>query len=437
MERVKRKAVAGLKSKKRIILLAIVNAVLLASIAISLVYVHEHTHVLVSQQTAKYWKGQSEEAYAQVSAFMPVDSPSSLETVYTFRSGLDEKIEDSGIELPEEGSLWVDAYSGMGEATVTGAKGKADATVIGVGGSFFTFHQYELLSGSYISENDFMLDRVILDYDLAWKIFGSPDLEGMTVEIGGLPYYVAGVIKREGDKFTEKTLTDDPIIFMDYTTALNSKIVSGVSCYELAMPDPITNFAQNLVTDTFNKSAPANPDALEAKPKADIVQNSSRYSFGSIYSIFKDFGSRSVIDGGMNYPYWENAARVSEVFVARLYVIIALLAIIPFLSLVWLAVLLIKYLTVRLRRGRAYAREAWDDRYARIEDAKTKREERKHRPRSEKGSLRQRLLQRRKKFAPEDNAVLDTPETDAPVYDEKAVSLDVEKIVREILDEKQ
>ena len=70
---------------------------------------------------------------------------------------------------------------------------------MGVGGDFFSFHRMFLRSGNYIAESDLMHDRVVLDKELAWKLFGAIEVDGMELEINGKRFIVAGVVERDGD----------------------------------------------------------------------------------------------------------------------------------------------------------------------------------------------------------------------------------------------
>lgn len=116
---------------------------------------------------------------------------------------------DASLEAPEGGSLYQDAWSGTATSVaVSGPAGKSNVKTYGVGGDFFLFHPYTLLSGSYIAESDFAQDRVVLDENLAWQLFGSSDVAGMEVTIGERNYPVAGVVRLEDDKATKKALTD-------------------------------------------------------------------------------------------------------------------------------------------------------------------------------------------------------------------------------------
>lgn len=382
---------------------------LLILIAICLSRINAHSDTLQSQQAATAWKGESPQRFAQVTTFFPLGNELSEDSVMMFRAGLDSKLEDSGEEIPEGSSLWTDAYSGTTAAKVKGTRSSADVSVLAVGGNFFSFHPYELISGSYLYENDLMEDRVVLEYDLAWTLFGGTDLAGMTVTIDDKPYYIAGVVRREQDSFSQRAFTGDALMFISYAGASKLDENLKINCYELVMADPISSFVENIVNEEFSKV------------KGVTVENSTRYDFGKIYNIFKDFGSRSIADNGIAYPYWENAARISEVYVARLYVVIALLGVIPLACLVWLGVLLVKFIIAKLNQAAAAGKEAWEDRYARIESFEEKRAQRKRRRKEPRRSGV-------KSGEPE-------PPAESDIFNEEKVTLDIESIVKEILDE--
>ena len=401
-----------MKNKKKILLYA-VNALLLILIGVCLLRSNYYSNLLLSQQASKYWAGESEERFAQVSCFFPVNNSAPIDTIYSFRKTIDNKLIEVGVEPKEEGKNWTDCYSAINSLTVSGDRDSSEATVVGVGGTFFLFHPYQLVSGSYIYDDDLMKDRVVLDYELAWKLFGGTSLEGMTVKINGNPYYIAGVVHRETDKFSKKAFSGEPAIFMPYSTLSALKEGTAISCYELSMPDPISKFVKSFTQESFKTQ------------KGVVVENSARYAFTSIYSIFSHFGSRSMATNGVIYPYWENAARVSEVYIARLYVFILLLSLIPLICLAILAVRLIKLVRVKLKRAGFLLWDAWDDRYAR----QAARKERKALKRRTKNLREHKQRPRLIKKAPKKRA--ETQEA----LSEKETALDIESIVREIMEE--
>lgn len=407
-----------MKNKKRILLYA-VNTLLIILIGVCLLRINYYSNAFLSQQTAKYWAGDSEERFSQVSCFFPVNNTTPVDTIYAFRKTIDKKLVEAGVKPKEEGQSWTDCYSATDTLTVKGERDSSEVTAIGVGGDFFLFHPYELVSGSYINDNDLMKDRVVLDYELAWKLFGGTSLEGMTVTIDGMPYYIAGVVRRETDKLSQKAFTGSPAMYISYSTLSTMKEGMGVSCYELAMPDPISKFVKTFAEESFKTQ------------NGVVVENSTRYDFTSIYTIFRDFGSRSIATSGVIYPYWENAARISEVHVARLYVFILLLALFPIICFVVLAVRLIKVLAAKGKKVKFEALDVWDDRYARSAAWKERRMQKRRSKNLRHHFEKPKFIRKALKKEPVEKENLEEQEN----HGEKELELDIENIVREIMDE--
>lgn len=294
--------------------------------------------LLESQYAHERWRGENEQRFAQVSCFFPVGSELDANELLSMGSRLDEKLLGAGLESPDTGCLYVQAYSAKGKINVSGTRGETECSALGIGGDFFVFHPLRLRSGSYISGDDLMEDRVLLDEELAWKLFGGVELEGMTVTIDGRPFYVAGVVERETDFASQRAYSEGAGIFMSYDVLLQLGAVSGVSCYELVCADPISGFAKTAVSELLSADG-TNP----------VVENSSRFTLGGIIDVISSFGTRSGNTQGVIYPYWENAARMTEDYMALCLVLTAVFAALPAGCACVLAVSL-------LRRGRRAAR---------------------------------------------------------------------------------
>ena len=83
-------------------------------------------------------------------------------------------------------------------------------------------------------------------------------------------------------------------------------------------PNPVENFALNLVKDNF----PGGDSTV-------FVDEGSRYGVSSLWSVIKDFGKRSMRTDGVIFPYWENAARLTEDYAALGMVLFCLFMITP------------------------------------------------------------------------------------------------------------
>ncbi|MBO5495990.1 MAG: ABC transporter permease, partial [Oscillospiraceae bacterium] len=199
-----------------------------------------------------------------------------------------------------------DAWSTSGKVTAATSLGRGDARAIAVGGHYFDFHPLQLLNGSYLTEEDLMQDRVLLDEDLAWLLFGGTELQGMELRINGVPFVVGGVIQREQDFASKKAYTAGMGLYMSYDGYKQLKETAGIDCYELVMAQPVRNFTVNFVREKFPIG------------QGSIQENTGRFSFGARMKVLRQFGSRSMQTLGVLLPYWENAARCAEDWCALL-----------------------------------------------------------------------------------------------------------------------
>lgn len=271
---------------------------------------------LLSQHAAERWRGEADMKFRQLSAFMTEKGGKTENDVYTFRQTLLGKFTEASLETPENGALFCDAWSGESSVRINSDKTGTEAQVLGVGGEYFLFHPLTLLSGSYLTEHDASPDRVLLDKELAWKLFGGYDLAGMTVEINGTPYVVAGVVERESDKASEKAYDGGAGLYMPFASlaALDENL--KISCYEVVLPDPVDDFAENLMKDNF-------------KLEGELRMNTGRFRAGSVLKLLRQFGTRSIHSSALSYPYWENAARYYEDWCALLTALAVLLLLAP------------------------------------------------------------------------------------------------------------
>ena len=275
---------------------------------------------------AARFRGTNETRFAQLACYLPVDQGKSEEDMFSFRQDLETSLVSQALEAPEGGSLYIDAYYGVENVTISTESSSTSVKAIGVGGNFFYFHPYQLRSGAYINEGDLMDDLVVLDEEMAWRLFGGIHLTGMTVTINGQPFVINGVISRETDFASQKAYTGDGGVFMSFSAM--KRLIEGatVTGYEVIMPDPISNFAKGILEEIFPIGS------------GDIVENSSRYRLGHLQEVIQSFGERSMRTNGVIYPYWENAVRLTEDYAALLVVLAVLLALCPVLFVLVLVI---------------------------------------------------------------------------------------------------
>ncbi len=317
--------------KKRIVISILCGILVLASLS-CFIAVGVLARLLPSQYEAERWQGDGDQAFGQVTCFLPVDSRIDLNEIYRFRYAVLDQLHEAGYEADTKTLLFRDAWSVSWKVKTSSAFGRGDATAIAVGGHFFDFHPLRLLNGSYISEDDLMQDQVLLDEELAWQLFGGTDLQGMEMRINGVPFVVAGVVEREQDFASRKAYTSGMGLFMSYDAYVQLQEEgeeTGASCYELTLAEPVKNFTYNFVKEKFPVE------------QAEILKNSGRFTPWRLLGLIGSFGGRSMQTTGILYPYWENAARCVEDWSSMLLLIGLLCAAFPAgLAIVLLARLL-------------------------------------------------------------------------------------------------
>lgn len=301
----KRQAVSDRLNKlgwKRVLFI-VLNAVLLLAMLAALLGVRAMGHTLSTLSAGERFQGENELRFAQLACFMPVGQGKTAEDILKFHISLEATLTEQSLEAPESGSLYRDAYSGSAAVNAVGSNGSASLTATGVGGDFFYFHPLYLRSGAYISQEDLMDDLVVLDEEAAWRLFGGTDLTGMSLTINGEPFLVAGVVSREDDFATKKAYTGEGGLFMSYSAMTRlTEEEAAIDCYEIVMPNPIRNFAKGIVEDSFSGG--------------EVVENTGRFSLERLGNLLLGFAGRSMRVNGVIYPYWENAARLTEDYAA-------------------------------------------------------------------------------------------------------------------------
>jgi len=287
-------------TKNRIIIAAI--CVLLALVSLVLFLIGSSLpKSLYPQYAAERWRAENGLNFTQLSCFMPSSSDLSVSQINEFRSAMMTKLHEAALDIDNDSVLFTDAWSTNGKVSVSCERAKTDASVTAVGGNFFGFHPVELLSGGYLSDEDFMKDRVVLDKALAWYLFGGYDLAGMEIYINGIPFYICGVIDREQDFASEKAYSNGMGLYISYEGyAALLESTPGIECYELVLAEPVEGFVKGVVQDKFPIG------------DGETVINSGRFSYWNLMTDFMHSSSRTMRTSEAAYPYWENAARFVE-----------------------------------------------------------------------------------------------------------------------------
>lgn len=312
------------------IVLSLTVIILLAAFLGITVWCNNEIQNLEDQQAAVRWD--AEGGCAQVSAFFTRGLEVNDFQIMSFERELENALTEAAVTVENENArLYVDAYSAQGKITVISDQSTLEAGAIGIGGDFFFFHPLQLVSGGYFSGNDLMKDSIIVDEEAAWQLFGSSDIEGMSVTIGGVPHYISGVVKRQEGRFAENAGLNNTIIYVSAETLSEYGTSEGISCYEVAAPNPVKGFVYNTLKEKFGLK----------EDEMLVVENSSRYSLEAMIPVVLDFGIRSMQNSAVHFPYWENIARGYEDVRAVVLIIQFIFLLIP--GIIILTALIIKW----------------------------------------------------------------------------------------------
>ncbi len=347
------------------------GSLMIRSVAVVLllqVLLQQLTGKLSDQKTADRWNPDG--GSGQVSCFFTEDVSIPESRIAEFRYYIEKGLTEASMEKPEEEDrrLFADCYSATGYMTIRNEADKSlKVSAIGVGGDFFLFHPMPLLSGSYFDEDDLMQDLVVIDEDTAWAMFGSNQVAGMELYLGGVPHKIAGVVSKERDRLSQAAGLGNKILYCSYASLSRYGVIDsaglysaeqtgntagnasgtatgnatgtatgaasgtgnensdtqtgGISCYEVVLPSPVRGFAAQLLRSKI----------AVAETQMQVVDNTWRFTPEHLLPVITSFGTRSMQMLPVHYPWWENVARGVEDLAALILLLQILFAVLAFL----------------------------------------------------------------------------------------------------------
>ena len=273
-----------------------------------------------SQQEAQRWQADGEIKYHQVSAYMQNDSGIGLESISQIRSDIQSKlIEASYAPDSVTGRLWIDAYMAMAKdsASKTSEMGTADVesvNIIGVGGDFFQFHPQDLISGNVFWDDDPAQDKVLIDQETAWQLYGATDIADKTIDIGSRQFVISGVYRANADKTEAQARGNESYIFMDYDLFRELYPEKNLISYEAVMPNPVKGFALLALKEAFGEPEDTlyAEDIVLSFSDKEYVDNTTRFDTVPLLRKLIALPKLMMHTTQVSYPYWENAVRALE-----------------------------------------------------------------------------------------------------------------------------
>lgn len=294
-----------------------------------------------SQQMATRWESK-DNSYAQVTGFLSSKRNVQEDGIAGIRSSLQETlVKDSLHESKGASRVWVDAFSGETTTTLWREKTTQQVRAVGVGGDFFQFHPFPLKSGSYFTPEDLNPDRIVVDENFAWNMFGSNDIVGMQVWLQDKIYTIAGVVGVEEDSLYRATYGERSRVYFPYQELKEQCPDLQITCYEAVLPNPITNYAKNALSAACGLGEGEEEGEKKDTPlcfeEVEVIENSNRYKpapllHGLSLRKYEMMRTNSVV-----YPFWENLARREEHTQQMLLILRLLLLVCPVLCvIIWI-----------------------------------------------------------------------------------------------------
>ena len=282
---------------------------------------------LIPQSAAQRWETE-EKPYAMASVFLPGEKAISPDFVGEFRLAMENVLLAAGVG--SETHPWLYAFSRTEGATLASDSASTAVELSVVTGDYFRIHPMELLGGWYPSEEHVMLDRIVLDRQTAWDLFYSDNVVGMYVTMGETRYQVAAVVDTEPGHYNELSADGINRAWV-LAGAPGVDMTKGYTCLEAVLPQPVKDFHISALRSALG-SAIAETTA--------ITDNSGRFSLENRITTLKNLSTRGIASEAIAYPYWENAARLTENNLALMLIPECLLLLYPLVSLViWLVLL--------------------------------------------------------------------------------------------------
>lgn len=248
------------------------------------------------QTAAERWRGSSEARFCQVSCFLDESVGIPPEQEYSIRESLEAAL------AGESEERWALALSGSCNVSVARDSEQLNARGVYTAGSFAHFHPVQMVSGSWYDSTETNRDGVVLDMQLAWKLFGGYDLQGMSVKLNGIPVQITGVARSPESSMEQQVFGQTPTIWFSMDLMKRMGQEAKAVCVEAVLPDPVTHFALERLKNAVGTSAGT----------CEYVENTDRFSLKNSLEVFIHPENRVMRTSRVTYPYWENAARVAE-----------------------------------------------------------------------------------------------------------------------------
>lgn len=322
------------RHKKFNIILLCINLLLLLIFAVLYGIIYSLSSRYSPDNAKRLWDSDTYD-YSQISLYLTPRSGLDIMSVYSLRSSINAKLKENSIvkeDQDSDGRLWIDSSSGECDLTVNGNNISCNVTATGTWGDYFIFHPEMLLSGSYYGNEDINFDRVILDKECSWQLFGAIDTAGMTVTINNMTFHVAAVVDTSDNDRDKMAYGDKPRIYIPFEAMKILDPNAAITAYEVCIPNIVKDFAYTLMTEV-------NP-ASENDSK--IIDQTGRFDIIRLFQNFGNIPQMVMVDTNLSYPWFENRIRGAEIIARILAGISVYILIVPAISIIYGLYLIVK-----------------------------------------------------------------------------------------------
>ncbi|MGN0664998.1 MAG: ABC transporter permease [Huintestinicola sp.] len=336
--------------KKINIALLVINLLILAYAAICWLNVLSIRDHYSSDSVKQLWDNDTYR-YGQISLYLTPEDGLDITGIYSLRESIEAKFTENSIALPDgaKGRLWLDSMYAQDTCTIQGISGSCDAVIAGTGGDFFLFHPLDILHGSFYTDDDTNFDRVVIDKECSWQLFGALNTVGLPVTVGSSTYYVAAVVDSPDSGYDKTAYGDKPHAYFPYYAFNQIKPDTKITAYEICIPDPVKGFALGIM----NEINPADSS------RSFIKDQSGRFDAVTLFKGYRDIPKSVMITANASYPWFENTVRAAEIKAQMKIGPAAYMLIVPLLSAVYALFLAYKLAEKAAKRLKEKAEEKY------------------------------------------------------------------------------
>ena len=292
---------------------------------------------------ADRWSNGSGKQCSQVSCFFSDDAGFTAKEADGVRNEITGKLKNVGVDSDGGRTLVAQAYSAVAGRRNVSCEiyGQSEAEITAVGGDFFLFRDFELLSGAFFSDESYLKNGAVIDRNLAFALYGSDNIAGKKIYIGNTELFVSGVIAVPSTNAEEKCRDKVPQAYISYYAAGQifgsvdfergeKSDFTKVTSYECVSPEPVENFTYDIVKERLSDTYSG---------KISIVNNTERFLPENRTKALKKLEQLVIRKDSVTYPYWENASRLVELRLSFIYGVRRLLLAILLITLVCLIIM--------------------------------------------------------------------------------------------------